>query len=82
MAERIADSFTQAEVQQLIDRLNELEDIADEMKNALAEYHVYYTGEAYAHDAVIKYNTYVRNHYHPRPVADKQPGAAWQPRHS
>jgi len=64
-------------VQQLTDRLDELEKIADALQAAVNYYHVYYTGEAYAHDAVIKYNTYVRNHYHPRPAAVEQSGAAW-----
>ena len=60
----------------LINRLNELEEIAEAMAKAVEFYQYEYSGEAYAHPAVIKYNQYVRNHYHPRPAAVKQSGAA------
>ena len=61
---------------QLINRLNELEEIAEAMAKAVEFYQYEYSGEAYAHPAVIRFNQYRREYYHPRPAAVKQSGAA------
>jgi len=71
MAERMTPQ-QQAEYQ-----IAELEAIAEKLARAVEFYQYEYSGEGFAHPAVIELNNYKREYRKPRPVATKQPGAAW-----
>lgn len=70
MAERMTPQ-QQAEYQ-----IAELEAIAEKLARAVEFYQYEYSGEGFAHPAVVELNNYKREYHRPRQVADKQPGAA------
>ena len=65
------------ELDELKNRVGELEAIAEKLARAVEFYQFEYSGEGFAHPAVIELNNYKREYYIPRPAAVKQSGAAW-----